>query len=148
MNSTFNQLGKNWAISVLALYCCLGVGCNSQSDQLPVYPVKGVLIYKGQPLENALLTFHPVDRADARRTTARATTAKEGKFELSTHNANDGAAEGEYTVTVECYKLVGSKGSWEPGPNILPMKYSSPQSSDIRVSVNKDESAEKRIEIK
>lgn len=148
MSSTFKQRGKIWVTLAVALYCCLGVGCSSQSDELPVYPVKGVLIYKGQPLENALLTFHPVDRTDARRTTARATTLKEGKFELSTHNANDGAAEGEYTVTVECYKLVGSKGSWEPGPNILPPKYSSPQSSDIKVSVSKDESAEKRIEIK
>jgi hypothetical protein len=148
VGSTFKQQYPGIATFVLALYCCLGIGCSSQPDELAVFPVKGVLVYKGQPLENALLTFHPVDRADPRRTAARATTTKEGKFELSTRNANDGAAEGEYTVTVECYKLVGSKGSWEPGPNILPPKYSSPQSSDLKVSVKKDDSAEKRIEIR
>ena len=148
MDSVLSRNQRAFALIALAVLGGFGLGCSEQSDQLPVVPVKGVLVYKGQPLENALLTFHPVDRTDPRRMTARATTTAEGKFELSTHNANDGAAEGEYSVTVECYKLVGGKGSWEPGPNILPPKYSSPQSSDIKVSVSKDDATEKRIEIK
>lgn len=148
MGTVLSRNRRARALIALMVLGVFGLGCSDQSDQLPVVPVKGVLVYKGQPLENALLTFHPVDRTDPRRITARATTTAEGKFELSTHYANDGAAEGEYSVTVECYKLVGGKGCWEPGPNILPPKYSSPQSSDIKVSVSKDNATEKRIEIK
>lgn len=110
-------------------------GCGAQSDRLPVQPVSGTVTFKGKPLSNALVAFHPVDNSDPRATACRATSDANGKFTLSTYDANDGAPAGEYKVTVECYKLKGSGTSLEPGPNFLPVKYSRPATTKLTVRV-------------
>ena len=129
-------------------FCLLASGCGETNDQLPVVPVKGVLIFQGKPLDNALVTFHSTDQTQGKITSGRATTKRDGSFELSTYNANDGIPEGDYAVTIECFRLRGGNGSWEPGPNILPPKYSNPQTSEIKLSVRKEDVSEKRIEIR
>jgi len=129
-------------------FCLLASGCGESNGQLPVVPVKGVLIFQGKPLDNALVTFHSADQTPGKITSGRATTKRDGSFELSTYNANDGIPEGDYAVTIECFRLRGGNGSWEPGPNILPPKYSNPQTSEIKLSVRKEDVSEKRIEIR
>jgi hypothetical protein len=110
-------------------------GCSDTNSQLPVFPVQGTVALKGKPLANALVALHPVDTSDPRATACRATTDVNGRFTVSTYKANDGAPVGEYKVTVECYQLKGSGSSLEPGPNILPVKYSRPTTTDLTVRV-------------
>ena len=138
------RLGNFHRLSRLALAftCCTVTslsftltGCGKVNDQLPVIPLQGKVTHKGKPLANALVALHPVNPTDPRATTCRATTDAEGNFSVSTYNANDGAPAGEYKVTVECYQLKGSGSSLEPGPNILPVKYSQPGTTDFTVSV-------------
>ncbi len=124
------------------------LGCRPALDRLPCYPVNGTITLKGTPLANALIAFHPVDTSNPLATTARATSDASGNFSLSTYDALDGAPEGEYRVTVTCYKPIGSGSSLEPGPNILPNKYARPDSTDIRIRVAKGENASQKIDIK
>lgn len=135
MQNTYSGRGRasGWLVAVAMAVAC--AGCGPKSDRLPVFPVSGTLVYKGQPLPNALVAFHPTDKSDPRATSSRATTDAEGKFSLSTYEANDGAPAGQYKVTVECYKLKGTGKNLEPGPNFLPPKYANPATTSLSFQV-------------
>lgn len=137
-------------VAVIALLVSLvwsSVGCGS-SDRLPVIPVKGTVVYKGKPLSNAFVTFHPLNKQDPRLRAISATTNNSGAFELTTYNSHDGAPEGEYAVTVARFEVKGGNGSWEPGPNVLPSKYASPSTTDLKFAINRNDASDKRIEIR
>jgi hypothetical protein len=123
------------------------VGCSGET-RLPVVPVQGLVSYQGKPLANALVVMHPVDKSNPAATTCRASTKSDGTFEVTTYLANDGAPVGEYIVTVECYQLKGGNGSWEPGPNILPPRYGSVATSDLKLVVQEGDNSVKKIELK
>lgn len=111
------------------------VGCN-KSDRVPVHPVEGQLTWNGQPLANAFIVLHPQNAAaDSKVLPARAQTDAEGKFQVTTYDQADGAAIGEYKVTVEYYRPVKNGGGFEPGPNVLPPKLARPETSEITVRV-------------
>ena len=134
---------------VLLVSVSLGmvVGCSGET-RLPVVPVEGLVNYQGKPLANALVVMHPVDKSNPAATTCRATTKSDGTFEVTTYLANDGAPVGEYILTVECYQLKGGNGSWEPGPNILPARYGSMATSDLKLVVQEGEKAVRVIDLK
>ena len=46
-------------------------------------------------------------------------------------HGGDGAPEGEYIITVQWRKLVKRGADLVQGPNVIPAKYSRPQTSDI-----------------
>jgi hypothetical protein len=111
-------------------------GCGSQhADHPPVFPVSGQVTWNGQPLPNALLVLHPKGAADARAIPARGQTDQHGHFRLTTYETGDGAPVGEYTVTVAYHQLVATGSGYEPGPNLLPPKYASPETTDLTVRV-------------
>lgn len=127
----FGDLWKR-ASGLLLLLCA--IGC-SQSTRLPVHPVEGQLNFQGKPLANALVVLHPRDTSDPRLLPATAKTDAAGKFQLTTYEKGDGAASGEFTLTVQCYRLIKNGGGFEPGPNILPAKFAQAESSGIVVRV-------------
>jgi hypothetical protein len=110
------------------------VGC-SKSDRIAVHPVEGQLTWNGQPLANAFVVLHPQDKSNLKLLPARAQTAADGKFRLSTYDQADGAAAGEYKVTVEYYRPIQNGSGFEPGPNVLPAKLARPETSEISVRV-------------
>jgi hypothetical protein len=59
--------------------------------------VKGVVTLDGKPLSSATISFIPI--AGAGRPASGLSDA-DGNFQLTTHRTNDGAAPGEYKVTV------------------------------------------------
>jgi hypothetical protein len=63
-------------------------------------PVEGTVLYNGQPARGAVVVFHPKDNDSmtARRPTG--VVGDGGTFTLSTQKPGDGAAAGEYLVTV------------------------------------------------
>lgn len=145
------EICKRGHRAALVLICCaasLMIGCAEKSTELPVFPLQGTVMHKGKPLANALVALHPVNPTDPRATTCRATTGADGKFTISTYNANDGAPAGEYKVTIECYQLKGSGSSLEPGPNILPAKYSQPSTTDLSVQVAEGSNNSPTFELK
>lgn len=79
------------------LLTCL-VGCGPR--EAAVHPVAGTLTVGGRPAANAMVAFHPLDRAGARPALPVASTGPDGTYRLMTRAAGDGAPAGEYAVTV------------------------------------------------
>ncbi len=75
------------------------VGCGGPREAA-VYPVAGTLTVGGQPAANAMVAFHPLDRAGSPPALPVASTGPDGTYRLMTHAAGDGAPAGEYAVTV------------------------------------------------
>jgi len=119
---------------VVLFVLAISLGC-SQSDRIPVHPVEGQLTWNGQPLPNAFVVLHPQDKSNPKLLPARAQTDASGKFQLSTYDQADGAAAGEYKVTVEYYRPIQNGNGLEPGPNVLPAKLARPETSEINVRV-------------
>jgi hypothetical protein len=120
------------AIVVIAI-----AGCGKGSGHPAVYPVSGQVLWNGKPLAGALVVLHPQVTSDARCIPARAHTDAKGQFRAGTFDSADGAQEGEYAVTVTYCPLQKNDDGWTPGPNVLPVKYASPKTTDLRVQVAK-----------
>lgn len=60
-------------------------------------PVKGVVLYKGEPVEGAAVDFHPQVSSPWR---PHAITDAEGRFEMTSVAPGDGAVPGTHKVTV------------------------------------------------
>lgn len=123
-----------WAISALCLTASLGCG-QSGPDRVAVHPAAGAITVKGQPAHGAFVTLHPTSGAAADVPLPRASVERDGSFRVSTFDGGDGAPEGDYVVTVRWYKLVGRGLDAVAGPNVIPPKYSQPQSSNLTVRI-------------
>jgi hypothetical protein len=122
-----------------ALAGCLTMfvaGCGGGDGRLTVHPVEGVITRGGKPLANALVALHPKAKpASGESIAPNGQTDENGVFKVSTYDANDGAPEGEYAVTVQYYQPVKTANGIEPGPNVLPAKLSQPSTTDITVKI-------------
>ncbi|MBA3483577.1 MAG: hypothetical protein H0T51_17355 [Pirellulales bacterium] len=127
----------------LAATACLValLGCGeAKPDRVAVHPAAGTVTFKGQPAHGASLTLHLKTAAES-VPAPRANVEKDGSFKLSTFNGGDGAPEGEYVVTVRWYKLVKEGSDLIAGPNVIPPKYTNPQSSNLTVRIAAGENA-------
>ncbi len=77
-------------------------GCGG-SDRPATYPVSGSVLYNGEPVAGASVSFWAEGAARA----ATGVTTAEGKFQLSMYDLNDGALAGSQTITV--LKMEASK---------------------------------------
>jgi hypothetical protein len=110
------------------------VGCSKSDNHVPVHPVAGAIKYQGRPVVGAFVSLHPKTATEG-VPNPRATVEKDGSFTVSTYNGNDGAPEGEYIVTVQWYKPVRQGNDLVGGPNVLPVKYASARTSDVKIRV-------------
>ena len=103
--------GKRSAF-VAALIALAISGCGKgHSDSVPLYPVEGQVVWQGKPLVGVRGCVFPLQPAkDKHANTARAHTDSNGRFNLTTFAAGDGAAEGEYAVVVTCNPVVNTGG--------------------------------------
>jgi hypothetical protein len=132
----------------LLLVAAIGsiAGCNSR-DGVALFPVEGVLKCNGQPLAGAQVVFHPRERT-AKVPPARAQTDASGKFKLTTFNTHDGAPAGEYAVTVEFFPLQQWQDEFIAGRNVLPPRYASPATTDLRIRIANEPNKLNALEIK
>jgi hypothetical protein len=77
----------------VAIGLAFAAGCG---DSMRLAPVSGTVTVEGQPLPKAGVTFTPIKGGRP----AWATTDGQGRFELTTLRAGDGALVGEHVVTV------------------------------------------------
>ncbi len=113
----------------------LAAGCGGDASRLKTHPVEGVVQFEGRPLPGAFVVLHPKGLADPKILTAHARTDAAGKFKASTYDANDGAIAGEYSVTIQYQELVKTDEGVVAGPNLLPPRYSNPQTTDVMIRV-------------
>lgn len=120
----------------LSLLTPLGlVGCGDSAPlAVPTYPVEAPITFQGKPTPGAFIAFHPVMPSED-VPAPRGVVTREGQLQVSTFNGGDGAPEGEYVVTVQWNRLVRRHGEIVAGPNVIPRKYSSPQTSNLRVRI-------------
>jgi hypothetical protein len=136
----WNGLFANTAAVLRSLFLivavALAVGCGQSGTDtiVAVHPAKGKITFKGQPIPGAMITLHPkAELAEVPR--PRASVGKDGEFALTTFSGKDGAPEGEYTVTVVWYKPIKNGPDVQAGPNVIPKKYTAPQTSDLHVRI-------------
>lgn len=145
MKKHFGLLGLS--LSAVALICS---GCGGSSAKVAgVVPVTGVVTFQGAPVQGASVTFYP-DGPGGRA--AAGTTDAQGKYQLTTLNANDGATPGKYKVMVskmetsglgatmtqeEQTKYLEQHGSPPPTEtkNVLPQQYSDVTATPLTATV-------------
>jgi hypothetical protein len=130
-----NQGRRPWRQLLHALFVCglvlLSNGCGGRKQ---VFPVRGKVFFRGKPAANAIVFLHPVDNPDSDTRRPHGVVGADGSFEISTYSRNDGAAPGRYLVTVVWKKASKIGDSQEE--NLLPLKYMSPETSELSVVVN------------
>jgi len=134
--------GKAWrCLSWLAAVVLLA-GCSSGHGTASV---TGTVLYKGQPVAGAAVSFLPKSE-EATAKPARGTTDASGRFTLTSYFGPDeqpaGALPGEYSVTIT--KIDEPSGAFDPfkdppPKNHLPAKYSTPQRSGLTATVKAGE---------
>jgi hypothetical protein len=90
----------------------------------------------GKPLAEAVVVFHPLDNRP--RTTALpiGTCDAQGRFRLTTLRTDDGAPAGTYAITVELREpQQRGEEMVRDGKNLLPAKFSKPDTSPLRYEV-------------
>jgi hypothetical protein len=112
-------------------------GCGKQ--ERPLFPAEGQVFLNKEPVAGALVVLYPQGPLAREAAPARAQTGPDGRFRVGTRGADDGAPEGEYAVTVVSYPVRPGDGG--AGRNVLPKKYASPQTTDLRVTIRKDATA-------
>jgi len=129
MTTTLARLG-------FLLIAIVAVACDGPKRK-PAFPTQGKLLIGNQPVANVTLFFQPVGTTDAEPTRAYATTSLDGTFSLTTYEANDGAPEGDYVVTL-LYEPVDSPLSRAKGkPPKIDKKYTAIETSPLKVKIEK-----------
>jgi hypothetical protein len=106
---------------------------------VPVVPASGTVEVGGKPAAGAILKFYPVDSKTRLPSLPQALADDTGRFVLSTFQRNDGAPVGEYIVTVTWRPDVTTKnGRTERGPNVVPVRFTKPESSTLRAIVPRE----------
>ncbi len=128
-----SQHRKVWGLLMLAVATLTGCGKSGAPAKLAVFPVEGKIELNGKAPAGATVILHP--KNESLTPGARAQVQPDGTFKATTYTADDGAAEGDYIVTVEWRKAVQKNGDFTFGPNLVPEQYSNRQTSQIEVHV-------------
>jgi hypothetical protein len=118
----------------------LGLSC---SGSAALNPVRGKVVYKGQPLAGALVTFHPKGGGGLKSVPSTGLTKDDGTFAVVTGD-KEGAPAGEYVVTVICSENVGAKKgaistAMPDTQDKLKGAYASKESSRLSVTIKSGE---------
>lgn len=100
-----------------------------------IYPVTGFVHVDGRPPVGAKLEFSRVNSEQWAVLTPKAVVDKLGRFQVTSIANRNGAPAGEYIVTVKWTpEQLGFEG-FESGPNLLPARYASTDSSPLLIKV-------------
>ena len=132
-----------------------GAGCGESERSVPDKTVnaEGVLTFRGMPLEDFLVTFHP----SGKQRPATGKTDATGRFKLGTNDVGDGAVTGSHKVTA-VYVGPTSSTNQEAGkeevvaPPVakvqIPAKYFTPEATDLTVELSASGSTDLKLDLK
>jgi hypothetical protein len=133
---------------ILALTLAAALTGCGKSDEVLV-PISGRVTVNGKPATGAAVVFHPVDGANGTHPVAQ--VEANGEFHLTTIRSGDGAAPGNYRVTLTWYvtppRKKGVEGEEGPVRNLIPNKYARVESTPIGTTVRPEGNNPLRIEI-
>src|SRR5439155_20053789 len=104
MQGHLSPLSACWRLAVLLPVLC----CVSCSRSVALNTVRGKVMYKNQPAEGVVVTFHPKS-ADVHSILPVGYTGADGTFTLTT-GRSEGAVAGDYGVTFVCARSSGQEG--------------------------------------
>jgi hypothetical protein len=113
-------------------------GCAEPLERPKTFPVRGKVTHKGQPVPKGTITFQP-DQGQP----AVGDIQPDGTYQLTTFSPGDGAVAGHYRVfvianTADPTKMPGSSPGWTPPKDLVPQKYSKPETSGLETTVSED----------
>jgi hypothetical protein len=114
----------SWSLLVFGLVA----GCSSRSE-VQTAKVEGVVLFKGRPIKDIAVVFHPTVGP-----LASGKTDAEGKFRLSTVAVDDGAKIGEHKVTL-VYRDPNESTDAPIVKSPIPRRYSVPETSGLTATV-------------
>jgi hypothetical protein len=104
----------------------------SCSSGVKLSPVRGKVLYGGQPAEGAIVVLHRKG-SEPNTPTPAGTVQADGSFTLRTHPHGNGAPPGEYTVVITWYPP--NARELENPRNKLPTRYASVSESPLTVTI-------------
>src|SRR5262245_21976609 len=111
------------------------VGCGGDRPRTAV--VQGKVTFRGKPVPNGTILFHP-----ASGPTAQGEIRPDGTYRLTTFREGDGAVLGKHKVVIVAMQDTGGRLPEERTPlppPIIPEKYTSIGTSDLRADVKEGE---------
>ena len=122
-------------------------GCSGSGVR--VHPVRGEVFVGGKPAEGAVVHLHPFKKdKNEPCPPAYATVQSNGSFQLTTYRPNDGAAVGEYVVTVAWRPERTVEGETIVGPDRLRDRYSKQDKSTLKATVTAGDNVLPRFDLK
>jgi hypothetical protein len=76
------------------------LACGGCSSKPRLHPVRGKVLYNGQPAVGAKVVFHSKDNSDPQTIRPIGIVTADGSFTLSSRQQGDGAPAGDYAVVV------------------------------------------------
>lgn len=117
------------------------VGLSCGDGRRPIYAVHGKVLLDEKPTPGALVIFHPLNDPDPQAPRAIARVESDGSFSPTTYTTKDGAAAGEYAVTVTWVPEVDlqdvPKEEQRELKNKVPDRYGKAETSGFKVEVKK-----------
>lgn len=106
-----------------------------QSRFKPTYPITGQVFFEGKPAAGAKVMLFSLDDPKDPILRPMGVVEEDGSFTLNSYRAGDGVPAGEYAVTI-VWLPKGYVGPIEKA-NKLPARYSEPETSDLRVKLER-----------
>lgn len=82
-----------------------------------------------------MVVFHPLEAQVTEAMKPVAYTDDGGRFRLTTDSPGDGAPAGDYAITIVCREKTRTGVEKVKGRNLLPSRYSKPETSGLRYRV-------------
>ncbi len=149
------------AVAFLSFSVVTGCGDSptGSGKQVEVHQVSGSLTFSGAPLADATISFFPLQNGTP---TAMGRSDSTGNYTLTTYNAEDGAAAGDYVVLISkfvapassadgtdpghsddpyadsndnSHAAGGSKKSGSSGGSLIPDRYGAKEASPLKATV-------------
>ena len=120
---------------VLGLLVSLLAGC----DKNPLAEVRGMVYYEGQPLPQGRIGFYPDEGRPAYGEIV------EGKFQLTTIEAGDGALVGEHRVSI--HSDAPTEDPFADAESLIPLRYRDPDTSGLTAEVVPGPNLDLRFEL-
>jgi len=145
----FLNMSYGWRKLSLLFVLLAFSGCGSSArlaGRVPVHPVSGTVTFNGTPVEGAIVNFV----SQGNNPVATGKTDASGAFALTTYDANDGAAPGDYIVLITKIEVPpiseGEESSGYPGhknlsKHLLPEIYSNSIQSPLKATVTSSKSS-------
>jgi hypothetical protein len=127
--------------TVLVIFSLLSAVTACKKSSVKLYPVKGKVLFKGQPVEGAQVVFRPAAESaggDSQKGSAAPNSygdvKSDGTFTLRTEPIGEGAPAGDYAVMISWYTRTNPDDPLS-SKSKLPAKYADPTSPILKATV-------------